>query len=156
MTALGNLPTNQPLPVGSAQRKLGVAEATAVIPNNYCFMDGAGGQMVIGVTPTRACVWVVQANFIYNHGVAAWYRFDAGITLNQADQRGVSVGHRGATSQYPVYGWASFASSAMFYLAANVTYYAYLWGWITDNETVYHQAGRHLNLFGYTLGEGYR
>lgn len=156
MTALGALPTNQPLPVGSVQRKNGAAEATAYFPSNYCLVDGAGNQMVIGVTPTRPCVWVVQGNFIYNHNNTAWYRFDCGIVLNQNDQRGISVGHRGATSQYSVYGWQSFPSSAMFYLAANVTYYAYLWCWITDNETVYHQAARHLNLFGYTLGENYR
>jgi hypothetical protein len=154
MTALGALPTNQPLPVGSVQRIMGAAEATPVIPNGNAFSNGAG-PMAITVTPSRPCVWVVQANFIHNHNVAGWYRFDAGIYLNQNDLRGVAVGHRGATSNFSVYGWQSFASSAMFYLAANISYTAYLWGWIGDGQTVYHQAARHLNLFGYTLGENY-
>jgi hypothetical protein len=151
---LGTLPSNAPPPTGNVQRDFGVAEATAVC-NGSPLLIGSGAQSLgISITPARRCYWVVKANILISSS-GNWARVDFGIYVAPvADLDGQTVGCRAAHSTATGLGWQSLSLSAMFHVEAGVSYTAQVSNFIADPATSYHQARRHMNMFGYTIGEG--
>ena len=158
MSALGQLPSNVPLPVGSVGRKTGVYGAGRYwpYPGNW-FDDGGGGAMLLYFTPTRRCWLVVHGHLIVASSSAGWNRCDVGLVSSPYDLTGRNVGARVAMSSVAGVPWEGVSLSATFYIEANQTFAVGLYSFIWDGQggMQYHDGAAYLTLFGYTLGEGY-
>lgn len=150
---LGDLPTDQPMPTGRVQRRLGVVEAMATWPAAGGIFQAGDGNMMVSVRSPYACYWVVQASFIAINQYTGWTRADAALLCQPADALGYSLSHLAMAASSGV-SWHSYSLSAVWRLLPNTDYNCYLYSASSDGYTQYYQAGRHLCLTGYTLGEG--
>ena len=158
---LGQLPTDQPAPLGQGQVKPGVTDGTTnynnTSPNGYPLTDapsGGGNPMRLSLTPQYDCWWRVTALGIWTTGDAAWTRADWGIDLAPADADGYSrttspVWMHSATS------WEHSRCTALFRLKAGIVYTATA-VWISS-DGYGHQVwngSTYWSITGHTIAEG--
>lgn len=160
-TNLGALPSELPVPNQRVQIKRGTVwqeeRYSNLVAAGTKMTDGSGGNMEISYTPRYPCYWLVRANTMW-HGVSGgWQRCDHGIYISPADLDGVTLGHQRPMDLYDntVVEWRTAAASAMFRLAAGITYTAYLaFVYSSGYYQAYCPLKEYARIFGVVLGEG--
>ena len=158
---LGALPSNLPIPNQRVQIKRGTiwteAQVSNLVASGTKLGDGSGGFMEISYTPRYPCMWLVRSNTMWHGQTGGWQRCDHALLITPADVNGVTMGHQRCMTLHDnnAVEWRTYAASAMFRLAAGITYTAYLAFWYSSG---YYQAyctlaGYH-RIFGVVLGEG--
>jgi hypothetical protein len=157
-TALGALPSTQPIPNGRVQVKVAAitgSEAWMDASNNgQKLFDGGSGAMEVAYTPIYPCYWVVRSNLITRGIAGGWQRWHYDIKLSQPDRVGFQV-TRVATQNHESVGWCAFAGAAIFRLAAGVAYTCALHaGYSSGGTQAWYCSNEYSRLIGRVVSEG--
>jgi hypothetical protein len=153
-TPLGVLPSSQPVPNQRCQIAIGVYEGA----NNWQAGDAGTGLPNMGITYTTryACFWVIRSNQIVAGVNGGWQRWDYSIYISPADVAGLN--HVQVVSD--VYdagtvGWLSYNGLAVFQLAANTAYTAWLAaGYSSGGIQQTYGGSQYSRMIGVIHGEG--
>ena len=155
--ALGDLPSQQPVPTGLMQFKRGAIDAQVVCPaDNSIMYDGAGSPMQIYLTTgSRPGWWVIRAENIFVIADAAWYYFAWYVQLGPtADVNGIQnqyAHHR----LHSAVSWQQSCIDTVYYLNPNTTYAATMRFRDRQAGTVYYFTGpNYCYISGEFIAEG--
>jgi hypothetical protein len=125
--ALGDLPSNEPVPTGRVSLKRGASNSGVVCPpNNSIMYDGPGSPWPMYVyvdTGSRPGWWIIRAENIFILSDAAWYYFAWYVRLDPPDADGVSIEY-GHHRLHSALGWQQSCIDAAFRLNPNTHYEA--------------------------------
>lgn len=155
---LGQLPNNQPAPLGRWQRKDGAANVAPTWNNGVSYRaldDGVGGQMRVDCTPTTRTWWLVHANTMWIVPAAAWVSWEWGLDLYPNGDLNGFWRAKVQMTQHSATSWNSASCSALYLLEANVSYTCYaVWHPLQANGVQYHCHPYYHWLEGEYVGEG--
>ena len=147
--ALGELPSQQPVPTGFGQIKRGQVDGQSPWGDwNYLY-DGAGGLMQIAITPTRPGWWVIRAETIFSMLDAAWYFFHWFVRCSPADANGITDEHN-YHRLHSSLSWEQSCLDTAFKLNANTTYTATMFCAGRSAGSIYYWTG---GTYTYISGE---
>jgi hypothetical protein len=160
-TNLGALPSNLPLPNQRVQIKRGTVwqEETYsnLIAGGTKLTDGSGAPMQISYTPSYPCYWLVRANTMWHGKSGGWQRCDHAIVVSPADLDGRTIGMQSCQTMYDntTVEWRTASPSAMFRLAAGITYTASIqFMYSSGYYQAYCTLKEYARILGVVLGEG--
>jgi hypothetical protein len=157
-TALGLLPSNQPIPNGRVQSKIAAHTGAEMWVNagtsGQKLSDGATGAMEIAVTPTYDCFWVVRSNLIVRGLDPSWQRWDYTLRLDKPDRNGFTYRDI-VTKGHSAVGWTAFAGRAVWRLAGGTAYTCAIYaGYQSGGTTAWYCSNEYTRLIGRTVAEG--
>ena len=161
-TNLGVRPSNIPLPMGIAGRRIGASHQAPAWPGVDNFIlpgDGAGGMHGPFNRPER--FWLhCGATFICSCAYPGWISYyykwqlvvngSYGPDLLGSDNRFQKVN---SGEQHPD-GWFGTSVEGLYYCEANTDYSVYLLSGGGGASCNYYQSEGHYNIWAYTVGEG--
>ena len=153
-TNLAALPSNQPVPTGLCQTKLGSYSAAGITLNNTFsprpLEDGLGGPMRISITPARAGMWVIHAETIWTMNDPVWMYWHWGVRCVPLDADGKGD-DRNHCAQHSALSWNEHVINTAYRLNAGTPYYAEMY-W-PNSSSGYNQQYYAHGYYHYILGE---
>jgi hypothetical protein len=160
---LGVLPSELPITNQRVQVKRGAADGVNLVSNLVAggtkLTDSNGTPFEISYQPRYPGYWLVRSNMMWcgYSDAGRWDRCDHAIRITPADLDGRTYGHQRCMLLFygNVVSWRTAAASAMFRLAAGITYTAYLsFEYSSGYYQQYHYGRNFSRIFGVALGEG--